>query len=97
MNTNNVSFGKIVKVSAPLNVAENIAARANNSGTSRLDAQIKNIINDTRQGRAYAYAFPDTYCTNPTENESYIFSGAEGIKYFKSFDSAWNGMDHAYS
>ncbi len=89
MTVNSVSFGKIILVNAPLHSAEKIAVMANKRGKTDLNKQVKNIINDTIYGKAHA--FP----ANNSKEKSYIFSGKEGRKYWKSYNEAIDRMDFA--
>ena len=67
-----ISFGSVTKVNAPISAARQIAAIANspkNSG-NKIEAAIKSIIQDTKEGSAIAYSFsPDG------DGDSYILQG----------------------
>ena len=58
MNVNPVSFGRTIKVNAPLNVAEHAADLINSiptkKGESRVQQQLKSIFFDSEDGRARA-------------------------------------------
>ena len=83
INVNPISFGKVILVKAPLKEAQKIADIANEDHKTRLAKKVKRIINDTQDGKAYAYSF------NPLSDKSYIFSGKEGYEFGKSHSVAF--------
>ncbi len=74
MNIAPLSFGRIVKVNAPLNVAEKVADLVNGKENGPAARKAKGIFCDSGSGEAIAL--------NPTrkQNESYIFSGLDARK-----------------
>ena len=82
MTINSISFGKVTLIKTPLTTAAQIAQIANGDGEKKLDKQIKEIISDTKEGKAYAYSF------NPSVERSYIFSGKEGKDFQESYQAA---------
>ena len=78
MAVNQVSFGKIVKVNAPYEVAKQIEAMANGkpSKNSHLNNEVKTLFNDTAQGEAHTFFYD--------KKMAFILSGKEGIKYWNS-------------
>ena len=90
MFINPVSFGKVVLVQAPFKDACRIAEIANRKPKTKLDKQVKRVINDISKGEAYVFSF------NPTEDKSYIFSGKEGREFWQSHCEAWDIMDRAH-
>lgn len=77
MNINPVSFGRIVKVNASIDVAKDIADIANRYNTKtdkNVTNKIKNIFYDSSKGEVVAF--------NPTQNDSisYLFSGEDSQK-----------------
>ena len=91
MTLNPISFGKIVQVNAPLPVASRISAIANGGGNSKIEKQIKRIINDTKKGRSYSYSFDNS------KPKSYIFSGKDGKKYWDLYGQACDKVDYVSS
>ena len=77
MKVNSISFGKTVKVLAPLHEATRIANAANGDRTvpRRVQKKVKNIFDDTKEGHAIAFSF----CDDPSC--SYIVSGKESKEY----------------
>ena len=77
MNISPISFGKTVKVYAPFHEAVRIANAANGGPTvsNKVQEQVKDIFDDTKNGHALAFTFDDNskYC--------YIFSGDESREY----------------
>ena len=88
MLTQPISFGKVIMVNAPLTVANRISAIANGGGNSKIEKQIKKIVNDTNKGRAYTYSF------DHSKPESYIFSGKDGKKYWDMHCQACDRVDY---
>ena len=89
-----ISFGSVTKVNAPISAARQIAAIANspkNSG-NKIEAAIKSIIQDTKEGSAIAYSFsPDG------DGDSYIFSGKEAKEYVsKNRNFVYEEMDRIH-
>lgn len=74
MNITPLSFGRIVKVNAPLNIAEKVADIANSRNKHPLSRITKNIFLDSGEKDVVAF--------NPTENKSisYLFSGSDAQK-----------------
>lgn len=74
MNIAPLSFGRIVKVNAPLEVADKVTNLVNGKGKSMQARIAKGIFCDYESGAAVAY--------NPTgrKNVSYIFSGSDANK-----------------
>ena len=89
MSVNSVSFGKVILVKAPLVVAEEITDLANGRNKTALSKQVKSIINDRKYGKAHAYP------SNNSKGISYIFSGKEGRKFWRSHREAWDRMNNA--
>ena len=87
MNTN-INFGKIIKINAPYDAAEQIAFIANGYRTknTKLNRDIKKLFPDIKAGRAYPYSDSD--------NTSYIFSGIEGKKFLDSQNQAQFEIDY---
>lgn len=74
MNITPLSFGRIVKVNAPLNIAQKVADIANWDKNHLLSKSVGNIFCDSGEEDVIAF--------NPTKNESvsYLFSGADAKK-----------------
>lgn len=74
MNVTPLSFGRIVKVNAPLEVADKVTDLVNGKGRGEVAKVAKGIFCDYGSGEAVAY--------NPTgrKNVSYIFSGSDANK-----------------
>ncbi len=76
MNINPVSFGRTIKVNAPLSVAKHAVDLINTipqrRGESRVQQQLKVIFYDTDKGRARAVA------ANGESGDVYIVSGMAG-------------------
>ncbi|MBQ9245539.1 hypothetical protein IJ182_04650 [bacterium] len=83
---NNITFGKIYKVNAPLYISEKISLLANENSN---DNNISQIFDDIDKGKAYpfAYGFAD--------KSSYILTGEEGKKFKKSYKQAWDSTNIA--
>jgi len=77
MRVNQVSFGKIVKVNAPNEVARQIKDIANKkiSAGTLVKREISDLFNDISRGEAHTFEFD--------KRTSYIFSGEEGNKYWQ--------------
>ena len=86
MRVNQVSFGKIVKVNAPFDVAKQIEEIANGrkAKSTKLDSDVKNLFNDTEKGEAHTFRYD--------KRVSFIFSGEEGTKYWNSHNDALNNI-----
>lgn len=89
MFVDSVSFGKTILVKAPVQVAYKIATMANIKSETECGKQVNKFIDDTHKGKAYAY--PSEYLPD----KSYIFSGEEGNKYWKSLCKAWDKTEYA--
>lgn len=78
MLVNQISFGKIVKVNAPYEVAKQIEDIANgkNNKNAFLNNEVRSLFDDTDKGEAHTYRY--------NKNTSFIFSGKEGIKYWNA-------------
>ena len=74
MNISPLSFGRIVKVNAPLEISEKIADIANSKKVHPLARTTRSVFYDTSKGDVVAF--------NPTENKSvsYLFSGLDAQK-----------------
>lgn len=77
MNVNPVSFGRTIKVNAPVKVAEHAAdlinSVPNKKGESRVQQQLKTLFHDSRWGRARVVApygkHGDVFILTGTESE----------------------------
>ena len=83
-----ISFGKIVKVNAPVKTAQKIILMSHRH--TEAGRKLNAILNENKPGKAHAYSFPDK------EEESYIFTGVEGQKYWKSHCEAWDKIEHSH-
>ena len=82
MKINPVSFGKIIRVNAPYEIACQIADIANEkvSPAINLKRSVSALFNDTARGEARTFCFD--------KRISYIFSGEEGNKYSELIHSS---------
>ena len=88
MKINNTSFGKIIKVNAPVNSVLQITSVANGytyPRSSELKEQINNIFTDLKDGEAYA-------CIKD-EGQSYIFTGKESQAFQKIYFDTKEKLD----
>lgn len=85
----NISFGNIVKVNAPAEIAGKIILMTKSH--SRPNAELKNFIYGDEESKAFAFSFPEN------SEESYIFTGEEGKVYWKSHCELWDKLDYKYS
>ena len=79
MKVNQISFGKIVKVNTPYEIAKQIEDIANGkkkSGSAQLNKEIKTLFSDISQGDAYTFKYD--------KMTSFIFSGIDGQQYWNS-------------
>ncbi len=74
MNITPLSFGRIVKVNAPINIAQKVADIANWNKKHPLSRNVGNIFCDSGENDVVAFS--------PTKNKnvSYLFSGADAKK-----------------
>ena len=82
MTINNISFGQITKVNSPIQIAKQLVDTANkehrnsffsNFKNRKIDAQIHSTFSDLAAGKAVMYT--------DKENNIFIFSGQDAIKY----------------
>ena len=88
MKINNTSFGKIIKVNAPVNSVLQITSVANGytyPRSSELKEQINNIFTDLKDGEAFA-------CIKD-EGQSYIFTGKESQAFQKIYFDTKEKLD----
>ena len=82
MNVNPVSFGRTVKVNAPLNVAEHTVNLINNvqvkKGESRVQQQLKDFFYDVEQGNGKARVV----APNGKQGDIFIVTGEESKAVF---------------
>lgn len=75
MQINPISFGRTVKVNAPLSVTKHAADLINSAqnirGEAAVQQQLKTLFYDSKEGRAIAVP------VSGNKNESYIFTGNE--------------------
>ena len=78
MNISPVSFGRTIRVNAPLNVAQRMADIANqdkkvkDKKERKVQKELKSILSDTRMGCAQAFE---------VSGDSYIVSGVDSIVF----------------
>ncbi len=82
-----VSFGKIVKVKAPRNIAEEIVSMANGKGRKKLDKKVREIFNDVEYGKALN-------CVSDGEN--YILSGKDANVVDGYYGEMFSEIDFAH-
>lgn len=80
MNVNQVSFGRTVKVNAPLKVAEHVADLVNSlpikKGEARVQQQLKTFFYDAEHGNGRARAI----APNGKNGDVFILTGDESIE-----------------
>ena len=81
----NISFGGVLKVNAPYYVANKVIKMAQRKEEQPVDKKLAKLLDGCK------YAHP--YSLN--ENESYIFTGKDGKRYWKSYCAAWDEMQFA--
>lgn len=77
MRVNQVSFGKVIKVNAPYEIASQIQNIANGKASAGaiVKRQVSDLFSDIGHGEAHIFSFD--------KRTSYIFSGYEGNKYWE--------------
>ena len=82
MQVNKISFGKIVKINAPYEIASQIQDIANGKASAGaiVKRQVSDLFSDIRHGEAHTFSFD--------KRTSYIFSGSEGNKYWEIRNNA---------
>ena len=90
MSVNNVSFGKIIKVNAPVYVARQIIKDAKTLNNKNTNWKTKKFFRDVTHKPSYVYSF-----TNAKEN-SYIFTGKDAQKCRESYDIAYDTMTYVH-
>ncbi len=83
MNISPISFGKIIKVNAPYEIAKQIEdiANGNLSKRSDLNKSVNNLFDDILKGKAHTF--------NMDRRTSYIFSGEAGNKYLEAYSAVY--------
>ena len=96
MTVNNISFGQVTKINAPIQVAKKVADIANdeqkksvfcNIRNRKLKTQIKSAFPDVKEGKAVVYSDKD--------NVSFIFSGRDALEFNVLYAQHQLDADHA--
>ena len=82
----NISFGKVLKINAPRYIADGIIEKAQRKEISPLNRKAGRLLGNCKDAHAYSF----------DENESYIFTGTDGQKFWQSHCKAWDKMDDAH-
>ena len=82
----NISFGRVLKINAPGYIADGIIEKAQRKEISPLNKKAGRLLGSCRGAHAYSFG----------ENESYIFTGKDGQKFWQSHCKAWDKMDYAH-
>ena len=83
----NISFGRVLKVNAPSYVADKIIDMAQRKELPA-DKPTNVLLGNCKD--AHSYSFYDN------KDESYIFTGKDGKRFWQSHCKAWDRMDYAH-
>lgn len=86
MAVNNVSFGKVIKVNAPVYIARQIIENADTLNNKKADRKTKKFFRDITHKPTYLYSFSNA------KNKSYIFTGKDAQKCRYSHGIAYDVM-----